>query len=66
MWTSINHGTHPLPVKINKLSNIRKEVGLLKSSAFAKKEVGFLSEFSKVGFVENHGLSKQSTNNVVL
>ena len=29
--------------------------------AFTKLEVGFLSGFSKVGFVENHGLTEHNT-----
>ena len=32
-------------------------VGFLKIPASTKKEVGFLSRFSKVGFVENYGLN---------
>ena len=40
-------------------------MSFLKKPTFAKQEVGFISGFSKVGFVENYGLSHNDYNNLV-
>ena len=58
-WTLLPISTHFL---FNRSGSLRNGIlgflkNPLKNPILLKKEVGFLSEFSKVGFVENYGIS---------